>query len=86
MKIPNKFPVLLISISFLIVGFVGLGLYVTRWQTTKDFQKTTCYVDSVEVIIVTCPREVCSKYHKNDCKDEDYDCYDAQWNVCGFTD
>ena len=62
------------TIALLIVGFIGVGLYVSETKKTKTYRESKCLVEDSYVYEKTCSRQECSgSTDDHECETDYYD-------------
>ena len=72
----------IISLILLIVGFIGVGFFVSETKNTKTFRESQCMVNNSYIDERTCSREECHGTSDNrKCRTVYYTCYRPVWEV-----
>jgi len=71
-----------LAVVALIIGFVGLGLYVTQLQDVKTYKQSDCTVIDQQINDRTCSTDQCyGSSNGQTCSTIYYTCYQPAWEV-----
>ena len=71
-----------LSLVLLIVGFIGVGFFVSETKNTKTYKESQCQVSDTYVDERSCSRQECRGTSDNrKCHTDYYTCYSAVWEV-----